>query len=104
MTEKLTLEKLSEIVKDKVKKQEKNSYSSEIALQGLEKINRKIGEEALEVVIAAFMNEKNNNEKTRQELIGEICDLYYHSLILLAYTNIEFDEILQELTKRNNKK
>lgn len=104
MTEKLTLEKLSEIVKDKVKKQEKNSYSAEIALQGLEKINRKIGEEALEVVIAAFMNEKNNNEKTRQELIGEICDLYYHSLILLAYSNIEFDEILQELTKRNNKK
>ena len=100
----LTLEELSTIITEKISKKEKNSYSYELAKKGVEKITRKVGEEALEVVIAAFVNEKNKSIKSREDLIGEVCDLFYHNLVLLASQEIEFSEILSELTRRNNHK
>jgi len=100
----ITLEELSILIARKISKKEKNSYSYQLTKEGMEKITRKIGEEALEVVIAAFINEKQKSKKTRQDLIGEVCDLFYHSLVLLASQQIEFSEISKELGKRNKKK
>ncbi len=101
---KLSFEELLKIVKQKIDNKEEGSYSHSLALGGVEKITRKIGEEAFEVVIAAFVDEKNNDEKSRQELIGELCDLFFHSLILMATKDINFEQILQEFSKRNSKK
>lgn len=100
----LTLEELFATIKNKIETKEENSYSYDLAKKGVEKITRKIGEEAVEVVVAAFINDKNPNAKNREELIGEVCDLFYHNLVLLAAEKIEFSEILSELTRRNNKK
>ncbi len=100
----LSFDDLAEIVKRKIASKEKGSYSYEIAKQGVEKITRKIGEEALEVVIAAFLNQQKSSKKLHQELVGELCDLFYHSMILMAAQGVEMQEILQEFTKRNNKK
>jgi phosphoribosyl-ATP pyrophosphohydrolase len=100
----LTLEDLFATIQDKIARKEKNSYSYELAQKGVEKITRKIGEEAIEVVIAAFINDRKSSKKTRDELIGEVCDLFYHSLVLLAAQDIEYSEILKELNKRNSKK
>ncbi len=104
MSKTLSLDELFSLIKNKIAAKEKNSYTFEIAKGGAEKITRKVGEEAVEVVIAAFMNEQKNNKETRQDLIGEVSDLFYHSLVLLASQNIELDEILQELNKRNQSK
>ncbi len=104
MSKTLSLDELFSLIKNKIATKEKNSYTFEIAKGGAEKITRKVGEEALEVVIAAFMNEQKNNKETRQDLIGEVSDLFYHTLVLLASQNIELDEILQELNKRNQSK
>ena len=104
MSDKLvSLEDLYQIVKDKIARQEQGSYSYEIAKAGLEKSSRKVGEEALEVVIASFLDEKEQSDKTHQDLIGEIADLYFHSLILMAQRGVSVNEVLQELTRRNNK-
>ena len=100
----LTLEFLFELVKSKINAQEKGSYSFELFQKGVEKITRKVGEEALEVVIATFIHQQKKEPKTREELVGEVCDLFYHILVLLASQQIEFSEILAELTKRNHKK
>jgi phosphoribosyl-ATP pyrophosphohydrolase len=100
----LSLEELFALIKKKISAKEKNSYSYELAKGGVEKITRKIGEEALEVVIAAFIHDKKKSKKTREELVGEVCDLFYHSLVLLAERGIELDEILSELSKRNKLK
>ena len=97
----MTIDELFKILKQKISAKEKNSYTYELAKGGVEKITRKIGEEALEVVIASFIYEKNSNAKTREELIGEVCDLFYHTLVLLASQQIELDEILKELHRRN---
>ncbi len=105
MTNKLTtLEELFATIKTKVSTKEENSYSYELAKGGVEKIGRKIGEEAVEVLIAGFVNEKNANDKSKEELVGEICDLFYHNLVLMAAQNIEFEDILKELNRRNKNK
>lgn len=100
----LTFAELFALIKQKISANEKNSYTAELAQGGAEKITRKVGEEAVEVVIAAFLNEKKQNAETRSDLIGEVADLYFHSLVLLATQGIELDEILQELTKRNEQR
>ncbi|NBV05775.1 MAG: phosphoribosyl-ATP diphosphatase [Proteobacteria bacterium] len=100
----LTLEELFALIQDKIARKEKNSYSYELAKEGVEKISRKIGEEALEVIIATFINDKKSSKKTRSDLIGEVCDLFYHSLVLLASQKIELSEIFLEFEKRNKKK
>lgn len=100
----LNFDELFSVIKKKIAAKEKNSYTYELAKGGVEKITRKVGEEALEVIIAAFLNDKKSSKKTREELVGEVCDLFYHSLVLLASQKIELAEILQELNKRNQKK
>ncbi len=103
MSNQISLEELFNIIKTKISAKDSDSYSYKLSNQGVEKITRKIGEEALEVVIAAFLDDKNQSQKTREELIGEICDLFYHSLVLMAHKNINFSEILEELNHRNKK-
>ncbi len=102
--EQLKFEELLAVIKQKITSKEAGSYSNSLAQKGLERITRKIGEEAIEVLVAAFMHEKNPQQKTRDELVGEICDLFYHTLILLAYEDIKLEEIFAEFAKRNAKK
>ena len=105
MTKKLiTLEELHQIVSSRIDNKEPDSYSYKIAKAGLEKSTRKVGEEALEVLIASFIDEQRNNEKSHQELVGELADLYYHTIILMAQRGVKVEEVLQELTTRNSKK
>lgn len=97
----LTLEELFSELKKKIASKEKNSYTVELAKKGVEKIGRKIGEEAVEVLIAGFLHEKKKSKKTKEDLVGEVGDLFYHTLVLLASQGIEFDEVLKELDRRN---
>ena len=101
MSEKFTIEQLFESLKVKALENSENSYTAKLTHSGIEKVSRKVGEEALEVVIAAFLNDKNKSEKNHQELVGEICDLLYHTLTLMLNQKIEFSEILDELNRRN---
>jgi phosphoribosyl-ATP pyrophosphohydrolase len=100
----LSFEELFSIIRKKISNEEGGSYTYELAKLGIEKISRKIGEEALEVVIASFVNERKNDIKSHQDLVGEICDLFFHVLVLMAHKNIKIEEIFHELTCRNNKK
>lgn len=104
MSEKFTLEQLFESLKTKAQENSSNSYTAILNRGGVEKISRKVGEEALEVVIASFINDQKNGEKNHQELVGEICDLFYHTLVLMINQKIEFSEISDELNKRNKLK
>ncbi|KYD08465.1 bifunctional phosphoribosyl-AMP cyclohydrolase/phosphoribosyl-ATP diphosphatase HisIE [Heyndrickxia sporothermodurans] len=74
-----------------------NSYTNYLFDNGIDKIGKKVIEEAGEVVIAA----KNKNS---QEIINECSDLLYHTFVLLANQNIQLEEIEEELKKRFAKK
>ena len=72
------------------------SYTAYLFEQGIDKILKKIGEESSEVIIAA-KNAKN------EETVGEICDLLYHTLVLMAYQDISIEDVEAELDKRAQK-
>jgi phosphoribosyl-ATP pyrophosphohydrolase/phosphoribosyl-AMP cyclohydrolase len=69
------------------------SYTNYLFNEGLDKILKKVGEETAEVIIAA----KNKDKK---ELIYEICDLIYHSLVLMVNEEVTVDELKKELANR----
>lgn len=90
------LEKLYNEIKERKNSPQEGSYTTYLFDKGLDKILKKVGEEATEVVIAA----KNDKE----ELISETSDLLYHLLVLLVEKDITLDEINQELESRVGKK
>lgn len=75
---------------------EEGSYTTYLYNKGLEKILKKVGEEATEVVIAAL-------SQSKEELIGEICDLSYHVLVLMAEKGITLEDLEAELDRRAEK-
>jgi len=103
MAEKLEISELFSIIKEKIANQDPKSYSYKIVQDGVKGVTRKIGEESVEVIIAAFLNEKEPNSKNKEDLVNEICDLIYHTLVLAASQNIEIDDILKEFSNRNKK-
>ncbi|BDE06222.1 histidine biosynthesis bifunctional protein HisIE [Vulcanimicrobium alpinum] len=71
------------------------SYTAKLFAGGVDRIGKKIGEEATEVVIAA----KNDD---RGELVWETADLLYHTLVLLAERGVPLDDVGAELSRRAN--
>lgn len=69
------------------------SYTTKLFQGGVDRIGKKVIEEAGEVVIAA----KNPD---REALVGELADLWFHSLVLLAEQGLELDEVFAELARR----
>ena len=70
------------------------SYVASLFKAGQDKIIQKVGEEAIEVIIAA----KNEN---KQRIICEVADLWFHILVMLVNFDIGPDEIMKELDNRN---
>lgn len=73
-----------------------NSYTCYLFGQGVDKICKKVGEEAAETIIAA----KNGNN---DELMNEINDLLYHVMVLCANQGLEWSEVEKVLAERNEK-
>ena len=75
---------------------EEGSYTCYLFEQGLDKILKKVGEESTEMVIAA----KNG---VKDETVGEICDLIYHTLVMMVNENITIEDVEAVLEKRAQK-
>lgn len=69
------------------------SYVATLYAGGPEKITKKIGEEATEVVIAGLKGED-------KEIVNEMSDLWFHCLVLMAHYDIEPEQVLLELSHR----
>jgi len=81
------------IIKDRIANPKEGSYVCYLLDKGLDKTLKKIGEEATEVVIAA--------KNTKEELVYEMADLWFHSLVLLAQAGLSPDEVYKELRRRH---
>lgn len=90
------LKQVFEQIKDRQTNPKEGSYTNYLFSKGLDKILKKIGEESSEVIIAA----KN---KSKTELVMEMCDLIYHSLVLMVSENLTFQDITKELKNRQIK-
>jgi phosphoribosyl-ATP pyrophosphohydrolase len=70
-----------------------SSYVASLFAKGRGKIARKLGEEAVETIVAALSED-------RQALIGEAADMLFHLLVLLADADIPLTDVLVELERR----
>ena len=87
------LEDVYDIILDRKENPKEGSYTNYLFDKGIDKILKKIGEEATEIVIAA----KNPDA---EEIKYEISDFLYHVMVLMAEKGITWDEIAQELSQR----
>ena len=88
-----TLKKLSAIVRKRIIEKPEGSYVSKLLKKGKVKIANKLGEEAVETVSAFLAEEKN-------QIIEESADLIFHLIVLLEYSGLSFDEVIEILNKR----
>ncbi|WP_430788804.1 bifunctional phosphoribosyl-AMP cyclohydrolase/phosphoribosyl-ATP diphosphatase HisIE [Virgibacillus flavescens] len=86
-------EKITERREDPVS----GSYTTYLFTEGIDKVLKKIGEETSEVIIGA----KNND---KQEVVWEIADLTYHTLVLMEILGVSINDIKKELYKRHVQK
>jgi phosphoribosyl-ATP pyrophosphohydrolase len=93
MEEIKTIEALYELIKNRKENKVEGSYTNYLFDSGIDKICKKIGEEATEVVIAAKDGHKD-------QVIYESSDLLYHLLVLFVYSNVKIEDIEKELEKR----
>jgi phosphoribosyl-ATP pyrophosphohydrolase/phosphoribosyl-AMP cyclohydrolase len=87
------LEAVFQVIKERQATRPEGSYTARLFNDGIDKILKKIGEEASETIIAA----KNDS---RHEILYEMADLYYHTLVLLAYHGLEPGQLAAELAAR----
>ena len=73
------------------------SYVAQLHNEGLNKILEKISEETTEVIIAA---KENTATEKPEDVIKEIADLWFHSIVLLHHLNASARSVSQELEKR----
>lgn len=86
--------KLYELIRGRKINMTEGSYTTYLFNSGIDKILKKIGEESSEVIIGA----KNGS---KEEIIYELSDLLYHSLVLMVEKNITLNDIKDELSKRS---
>jgi phosphoribosyl-ATP pyrophosphohydrolase len=88
-----TLDDLASIIAARAQESAEKSYTRSLLDGGAPRIGKKLGEEAVETIIAAL-------EGDRAALVGECADLVYHLMVLLHLRGVAFDEILAELERR----
>ncbi len=94
MTE-FSLDDLEKIIADRARSGDAKSWTAKLFSAGMDKAAKKLGEEAVETVIAAVRND-------RAALVSESADLLYHWLVVLALAGISLNEITAELERRTS--
>lgn len=90
------LNRLFEIIEDRKENPVKGSYTNRLLDEGYQKAAQKLGEEAVEVIIAA-------GNQGRQRTVEESADLIYHLFVLLVQQGISLSQVESELERRHTK-
>jgi phosphoribosyl-ATP pyrophosphohydrolase len=77
----------------RIRENPEGSYVSKLVASGVDRVSKKVGEEATEVVIAA----KNHD---KEEIAREMADLWFHSMVLLASEGMAPADVWAELHRR----
>jgi len=88
------ISRLAQVIKERHISMPKGSYTTSLFNDGIEKICKKVGEEASETIIEAALRNK-------KRLVYEISDLIYHLLVLMEFSQVTINEIEKELYSRH---
>ena len=86
---------LKRIIEQRSQQNSTSSYTAELMAAGTKRIAQKVGEEGVEVALAATAGDKN-------ETIAEIADLLYHTLVLMTACKVDLSDIVEELMSRHS--
>ena len=89
------IERLSALLLKRKNSSDDSSYTAQLYNKGIEEILSKIDEEAKELIEAGEMK-----PLAKKEMIREAADLWYHTMVLLAFNEIDPMEVLKELERR----
>lgn len=81
------------------------SYVAALCSKGTDKILEKVGEESTEVLLAAknlafAIAQDEALEKPQQALVGEVADLWFHTMVMMVQLNVEPNAVLEDLQAR----
>lgn len=88
-----TLADLERVVAQRAASSDTKSYTASLYAKGIGKASQKLGEEAVETVIAAVSGDT-------QGVVSESADLLYHLLVVLGLSGVRLDDVLTELERR----
>ena len=88
-----TLDALEAIVANRAEADPSQSWTAKLVAGGQEKAAKKLGEEAIEAVMAAVKDDREN-------LVYESADLLYHLMVVLKIADIPLQAVMQELERR----
>ena len=88
---------LSEVLRHRRNANPNSSYVASLHEMGLDKILEKIGEESTELIISA---KNNDSDQSREEVVGEVADLWFHCMILLSHLDGDIAEVIDCLQER----
>ncbi len=88
-----TLEELEDIVSRRARSGDPDSWTARLVAGGMPAAARKLGEEAVETMVAALAGK-------RDEIIAESADLLYHWLVVMNIAGVPLSEVLAELDRR----
>lgn len=88
------LAELEQIIRERQRSPRPGSYTNSLLAEGAPRISQKVGEEAVEVIVAAL-------SQTRERQVEETADLIYHLWVLLAQLGISLDDVCAELKRRH---
>lgn len=91
------LDELFRIIEDRKHNPSEGSYTTRLMAAGEDEILKKIGEEAMEVILAA----KGQGD---QRVIEEVSDLFYHTLVLLSWRGLSLTDVEDELRRRHSQR
>ncbi|MEX2488050.1 MAG: phosphoribosyl-ATP diphosphatase [Pseudomonadales bacterium] len=91
------IERLAAVLEDRKHAEPESSYVASLHQAGLNKILEKVGEEAIETILAA---RDAAEEGKNDDVIKETADLWFHTLVMLSHLNHRPEEVLAELDSR----
>ncbi|WP_181703504.1 phosphoribosyl-ATP diphosphatase [Chthonobacter albigriseus] len=91
-----SLADLEAVIAERLASGDDTSYTRKLAARGMPKAAQKLGEEAVETVIASLSGD-------RAAVTSETADLLYHLLVVLALSGVTLDDVLEELARRTGR-
>ena len=91
-----SLSELETIIAQRARSGDPDSWTAKLFAKGMDKAAQKLGEEAVETVIAAVTGDK-------KALVSESADLIYHWLVVLGIAEVPLDDVLRELESRTGR-
>jgi len=90
----MKLDELLSVLEARKREAPEDSYTARLLAAGEDEILKKVGEETMEVILAA----KGQGDR---RLVEEVADLFYHTLVLLVARDLSLEDVEQELERRH---